>query len=98
MQAMSMNNTDSVWKQRMMMAAKMETDARQGYWLDPFRHFQADCPYFIGSHEAVAELVRELAAAGIRHIILDIPAIEEEFAEIDIAFGKAAKLEPVGAS
>jgi alkanesulfonate monooxygenase len=92
MQAFSMNNTDSVWKQRMMMATKMEEDAQPGYWLEPFRNFKADCPYFIGSRSQVAGLVSRLVRNGIRHIILDIPRAEQEFAEIDAAFAEAAQL------
>jgi alkanesulfonate monooxygenase len=80
-QAYSMKNTDSTWKQRMMLAAKMETGARPGYWLEPFRHSQADCPYFVGSRSQVAEMLANLIRAGMRHIILDVPHVEREFAE-----------------
>jgi len=91
MQAFSMTNTDSVWKQRMMMATKMGENAEPGYWLEPFRNFQADCPYFIGSRSQVAGLIAAIVRKGIRHIILDIPRAEQEFAEIDAAFACAAE-------
>lgn len=98
LQAFSMNNTDAVWKRRMMMAATMGEGAREGYWLEPFRNFKADCPYFVGSHAQVAALVARLARGGIRHIILDIPRAEREFAEIDQAFvaAQAALTESCG--
>jgi alkanesulfonate monooxygenase len=91
-QAFAMSNTDSVWKQRMMMASKMEDGMRPGYWLEPFRNFKADCPYFVGSRLQVAELIARLVLNGIRHIILDSPASELEFGEIDAACKEAAKL------
>jgi alkanesulfonate monooxygenase len=91
-QALSMKNTDSVWKQRMAKAAKMEEGARPGYWLRPFKCFQADCPYFIGSHDEVAELLAQLVRRGIRHIVLDIPCQETEFANVDAAFTAARQL------
>lgn len=87
LQAFSMRNTDSAWKQRMMMASKMETGAKPGYWLEPFRNNQADCPYFVGSHEQVGELVARLVQSGMRHFILDVPHDEREYAE----FAKALK-------
>ncbi len=89
-QAYSMSNTDSAWKQRMMMAAKMEDGARSGYWLEPFRNFKADCPYFVGSHAQVGDLLARLVWGGIRHIILDLPHDEREFAEVAIACRAAA--------
>lgn len=91
LQTFSMSNTDSLWKQRMMMAAKLESDAKAGYWLEPFRNMKADCPYYVASHAAVADLLCDLARRGIRHVILDIPAAEEEFAEIEAAFRIAAE-------
>ena len=90
MQAFSMSNTDSVWKQRMLAASKMAEGAKPGYWLEPFRNFQADCPYFIGSREQVARLIASFVQSGIRHIILDAPPSEQEVAEIDAAATPAA--------
>ena len=81
-QELTMKNTDSVWKQRMMRAAAMEADSLPGYWLRPFKNFQADCPYFVGSHEEVAKFLAALVGRGVRHIILDLPCIEEEFANV----------------
>jgi alkanesulfonate monooxygenase len=92
LQAFSMRNTDSAWKQRMMMAAKMETDARPGYWLEPFRNNQADCPYFVGSRQQVAELIAQLVKRGMRHFILDVPHAECEYAEFAKATRDAEKL------
>lgn len=90
MQAFSMSNTDSVWKQRMMMASKMEEGSRAGYWLEPFRNFRADCPYFVGLHAQVGDLLARLVKGGIRHVILDVRHEEREFAEVAVACRVAA--------
>lgn len=85
---LSMSNTDSLWKQRMMIAAQQGA-GRPGYWLDPFRNLKADCPYFVGSHAQVAALVRSLVDAGITTIILDLPPIEAEFEHAAAALAEA---------
>jgi alkanesulfonate monooxygenase len=88
---LSMMNTDSVWKQRMNAAAALESPGVQGYWLEPFRNFEADCPYFVGDYAQVSNLIAHLIRNGISVLILDIPAQEEEFYHIDIAFKKASR-------
>ena len=91
-QELAMKNTDAVWKQRMMRAAQLEEHAKQGYWLRPFKSFQADCPYFIGSHAQVSDLIARLVRCGVRHFILDIPPAEAEFEHVDRAFNGAQPL------
>jgi len=76
---LSMGNTDASWKRRMKLAADEGLDARPGYWLEPFRNFQADCPYFVGSHAQVSALMESLVGAGVHTIILDLPPVEDEF-------------------
>ena len=76
---MSMENTDATWKRRMKIAADNSEGAAPGYWLEPFRNFKADCPYFVGSYAQVATLVEELVAGGIGTIILDLPPRASEF-------------------
>ncbi len=79
---LSMQNSDAQWKRRMKIAAEGTRGAYPGFWLDPFRNFQADCPYYVTSHAGAAALIDELVAAGVDTIILDIPPDEEEFAQI----------------
>ncbi len=78
---LSLGNTDSQWKQRMVQAARQSASAAPGYWLEPFCQMQADCPYFVGSHRQVGELLRALVRGGIETVILDLPADEVEVAE-----------------
>ena len=87
-----MNNTDSQWKQRLQMAAKQENDARPGFWMAPFKQFQADCPFFVGSHVQAAQLLAALVRADIHTFVLDIPQDESEYENTATAFAQAAQL------
>jgi alkanesulfonate monooxygenase len=75
----SMSNTDAIWKRRMKAASEQETASETGYWLAPFANFQADCPYLVGSHKHVAEVLRRLVRGGASSFIFDIPANAEDF-------------------
>lgn len=85
----SMKNTDSVWKKRLKFAADTEDKSDNGYWLAPFRSFQADCPYFVGGHERVKNLIVSLVRRGIENIILEVPETDEDFAEVAKAYALA---------
>jgi hypothetical protein len=60
-----MNNTDSVWKRRMRLAADQPDRADTGYWLSPFRNFKADCPYMVGAYGRIADVLVRLMRRGI---------------------------------
>jgi alkanesulfonate monooxygenase len=79
----SMSNTDAAWKRRMKADAERGAAEKNGYWLAPFANFQADCPYLVGNHESVAERLRRLAQRGVTTFVLDIPAREEEFLNLN---------------
>lgn len=89
--SLSMANTESVWKRRLKADADAAAAINQAYWLEPFRNFQADCPYYVGSHEQVAQLIAGLVLNGIRAFILDLPPRMEEFMHADQAFKKAER-------
>jgi alkanesulfonate monooxygenase len=86
---LSMQNTDSEWKRRLSLAAGLSNGAAPGFWLGPFRNFQADQPFFVGSHSQVAELVISLVRSGVCSFVLDVPPDEIEFENIAIAFAQA---------
>jgi alkanesulfonate monooxygenase len=85
-QEFSMQNTDSMWKKRMAMAAKLPDDTASGYWMGPFRNFRADGPYLVGSYERVAEVFSALIRSGIHIFIIDLTPREEEYVHIAKAF------------
>jgi alkanesulfonate monooxygenase len=86
-----MKNTDSAWKQRLRRMADVPVEAGSPYWLSPFRNFQADCPYLVGSHMRVAEVIANLAARGVDTFILDVPSSEQEFRHVQAAFALAQR-------
>jgi alkanesulfonate monooxygenase len=79
----SMSNTDAAWKRRMKADAERGAAAKNGYWLSPFANFQADCPYLVGSHTYIADVLRRLTQRGVTTFVLDIPAREEEFLNLN---------------
>ena len=87
-QAMSMANTDGVWKQNLYATAKQPHQGG-GYWMEPFRNFKADCPYFVGSHEQTGDLLAQLVRKGVRRIIVDFPGKEEGYKHTSRAFQAA---------
>lgn len=91
-QDQSMKNTDSQWKHRLQLAATQENEASPGFWLMPFKNFQADCPFFVGGHERTAELLAALVRSGVHTFVLDIPLDERDYENTAAAFAKAAHL------
>jgi alkanesulfonate monooxygenase len=83
---LSMQNTDSVWKRRMKLLSEDDKLHSNGYWLRPFRDFKADCPYLVGAHSEVADVIAQLIIHGVDTFILDLPANEQEFEHAHAAF------------
>jgi hypothetical protein len=88
----SMQNTDSEWKRRLKHTAEQQEAAAAGYWLGPFKNFQADQPFFVGGHEQTATVIADLVRAGVRMFVLDIPLSDAEFANVATSFTKASLL------
>jgi alkanesulfonate monooxygenase len=83
---LSMQNTDSVWKRKMKLLSEDDRLRGNGYWLQPFRNFKADCPYLVGAHSEVADIIAQLIIHGVDTFILDLPAKEQEFEHALAAF------------
>ncbi|GLK77451.1 oxidoreductase [Methylopila jiangsuensis] len=81
---MTMETSDSAWKRKLYDQLRQRQPAHDGFWLEPFGQFQADCPYFVGSHDEVAEMLSSHVTQGVRWFILDMPSHEEEFENLDI--------------
>lgn len=93
----TLRHSDSDWKRRQFELAASHRDSG-AFWLDPFRAFLSDCPYLVGSHEEVAEIVAGLLAQNVRTLVLDIAPDEQEFANVaemlDRARGLHARSRP----
>jgi alkanesulfonate monooxygenase len=82
----SMQNTDSAWKRQMKLLSEDAKLSDNGYWLQPFQNFKADCPYLVGAHSEVADVITQLIIHGVDTFIIDLPAKEEEFDHANAAF------------
>ncbi len=84
--------SDSAWhKQLSGLSQQLDKDGRSTYWLHPFENYHTNCPYLVGSYEAVTGELSRYIAAGNRTYILDIPAAEEEFQHIASVFQLASR-------
>ena len=83
--------SDSAWHKRLSEMGAASNGNRETYWLHPFENYQTNCPYLVGSYEAVAAELNRYIAAGVGTFILDIPFSEEEFDHIGTVFQLAGK-------
>lgn len=79
--ALTMENTDSVWK-RHLYDGQIGELHDNGYWLLPFLTFQADCPYLVGSYAEIGAKLKDFAAKGLTTIMLDMVADETEMQHV----------------
>jgi alkanesulfonate monooxygenase len=94
---LSMKVSDSVWRKQLSeIGAEIEAesgaqaaDARNPYWLAPFRNYKTNCPYLVGSYDGVARELARYIAVGYRTLILDVPPNQEELAHINVVLTKA---------
>jgi alkanesulfonate monooxygenase len=97
--AMAMKVSDSHWHHQLAGAAGAASGAEDAgldepdpYWLEPFRNYQTFCPYLVGSHDRVAEVVARYVEQGARVFVLDIPADETELEHAGTVFDRARAL------
>lgn len=63
---LSMLNTDAIWKKNLL-----EEDDDSVFRLEPFKHFNADCPYLVGSYEEVSNYIQKYIELGFHTFIID---------------------------
>jgi alkanesulfonate monooxygenase len=81
--------SDSAWHHRLAEISENLNGSRSTYWLHPFENYQTNCPYLVGSYDAVSRELARYISAGHGTYILDIPPAEEEFEHIRAVFGMA---------
>jgi alkanesulfonate monooxygenase len=91
---LAMSTSDSHWHRQLSDRDSRDEvgAARSPYWLGPFQNYRTFCPYLVGDHATVAELVAHYQRLGADTFILDIPPSREELAEIQTVFDRAGKL------
>jgi alkanesulfonate monooxygenase len=93
--AVAMKVSDSSWHQQLSRSdAGSAADSggeqtRNPYWLVPFQNYKTFCPYLVGTHERIADLVAGYLRLGATTFILDVPPSEEDLRHISVVFGAA---------
>ncbi len=83
---LAMKVSDSAWHKQLSDLGKTEPGENNPYWLVPFRNYKTFCPYLVGSHAEVADVLGRYVGAGYRNFILDVPASPEEMQHIGEVF------------
>ena len=90
MHRMAMATSDSAWH-RLLSEMGSRISGQEGvYWLHPFQTYRTFCPYLVGSHDEVAAALASYRAQGVRGLILDVPATEEDLPHTARAIAKTA--------
>jgi alkanesulfonate monooxygenase len=93
--AVAMKVSDSSWH-RQLSRGTARSGPQNGreqtqtpYWLVPFENYKTFCPYLVGTHERIADLVAGYIRLGARTFILDVPPSEEDLHHISLVFDAA---------
>jgi alkanesulfonate monooxygenase len=93
--AVAMKVSDSSWHRQLSRTGAGSEDqdggeqTRNPYWLVPFENYKTFCPYLVGEHERVADLVAGYMRLGARTFILDIPQSEDDLRHSALVFETA---------
>jgi alkanesulfonate monooxygenase len=92
--AVAMKVSDSRWHQQLSsrdagVAEQNGEETPDPYWLVPFQNYKTFCPYLVGTHEQIAELVAGYLRLGARTFVLDVPPSEEDLRHISVVFDAA---------
>jgi alkanesulfonate monooxygenase len=88
---LAMKTSDSVWHKRLSDTPSQRAEEKSPYWMLPFQTYKTFCPYLVGSYEEVAHELASYIQNGVRKVILDIPADEEELRHTSLAFQEALR-------
>lgn len=80
------DNSNATWKAELWDKAQKAKEDENPFWLKPFETFQADCPYYVGSYDDLADLLTSAVMSGTSTFILDIVPEEEEYVHINRTF------------
>jgi alkanesulfonate monooxygenase len=84
---LAMKVSDSEWHKQ--LSGKTDGEGSPSpYWLGPFHNYKTFCPYLVGTHDEVSELVGSYMKFGFHTFILDIPPSREDLEHIGVVFDK----------
>ena len=75
--------SDSSWVKALNGAA---SESGGAYWLSPFKHYQSNCPYLVGSTDEVAAELAVYIRAGFKTFLIDYPENAEDAKRITQVF------------
>lgn len=81
--------SDSHWHEQLCRLADERAEEDHPYWMVPFENYKTMCPYLVGTHEEVSEVLADYVRQGVRTFILDEPEIEADLRHANIAFDLA---------
>jgi len=81
---MATNTSDSNWHKE--ISGLNAQEQRKVYWLKPFHTYKTFCPYLVGSHTEVAEMLGRYVKLGHTSIILDIMNTKADFEHCNRVF------------
>jgi alkanesulfonate monooxygenase len=71
-------------------------EPRPTYWLYPYRSFKEYCPYLVGSHDEVGQLLARYFALGVNTLIMAMPWEEDDVHHALAAVRRAGSLSGSG--
>ncbi len=87
---MATKASDSNWHKE--ISSLDTTQHREVYWLKPFHTYKTFCPYLVGSHSEVAEMLSKYVKLGHTSIILDIMNEQLDFEHCQKVFNMVESL------
>lgn len=95
---LAMSVSDSSWHRQLADHAALDDRPESPYWMVPFENYKTFCPYLVGTHEGVADLLAHHLRCGYDRFILDVPFEEGDLAHAMEAFELAAQRARTGAA
>ncbi|UCC24402.1 MAG: LLM class flavin-dependent oxidoreductase [Gemmatimonadales bacterium] len=87
---LAMKVSDSEWHKQLSDKDNRSGGRTSPYWLGPFHNYKTFCPYLVGTHEEVGDLIGSYVGFGFESFILDIPPSQEDLEHTRVAFERAA--------
>jgi alkanesulfonate monooxygenase len=94
---LAMKVSDSHWHRELSSRGESpaeeaaDPEARDPYWLGPFKNHKTFCPYLVGTYDRIAELLAGYVRTGAKTFVLDIPPAEDELRHVAVVFRGAVE-------
>jgi alkanesulfonate monooxygenase len=86
---LAMAVSDSAWHRQLAEAGR-EAREDSPYWMVPYENYRTFCPYLVGDHRQIAEIIARYLATGHRTYIMDVPFAEDDLVHAAVVFRMAA--------